>query len=290
MNVKTKRSFGTHDGTFHADEVTASALLIVFNLIDRDKIVRTREPAVLEKCEYVCDVGGIYDPSLKLFDHHQADYQGPLSSAGMILNYLKQEGLLTAKEHAMLHHTMIMGVDAHDNGLDPAIAGVATYSHIIANFQPIRHESSREEQEKAFQEALSFAIGHLDRLVKRYRYIQSCRKIVEEAMKQKGPALYFEHPIPWFESFFEFDGEHHPAQFVIMPSGDHWKLRGIPPHINKRMDVRKPLPQAWAGLLGDDLKQVTGIQGAIFCHKGRFISVWETKEDAFQALDLVLKQ
>jgi uncharacterized UPF0160 family protein len=50
------------------------------------------------------------------------------------------------------------------------------------------------------------------------------------------------------------------------------------------------LPKEWAGLLEDDLKKVTGIHGAIFCHKGRFISVWETKEDALQALTLVNNQ
>nr|NGX27459.1 hypothetical protein [Chlamydiota bacterium] len=37
------RSLGTHDGSFHADEVSACALLLVFDLIDRDKIFRTRD-------------------------------------------------------------------------------------------------------------------------------------------------------------------------------------------------------------------------------------------------------
>jgi uncharacterized UPF0160 family protein len=54
------------------------------------------------------------------------------------------------------------------------------------------------------------------------------------------------------------------------------------------MSVRHPLPLEWAGLLGDELKKASGIDGAIFCHKGRFISVWETKEDALKALQIVL--
>src|SRR5271170_2959520 len=91
---KIPRSFGAHDGTFHADEVTACALLLLFNLIDADKIVRTRELERLEQCEYVCDVGGIYDPAKKLFDHHQVGYQGSLSSAGMILLHLKASHLI----------------------------------------------------------------------------------------------------------------------------------------------------------------------------------------------------
>ena len=99
VNVKKNpRSFGTHDGSFHADEVTACALLILFDLIDEDKIVRTRHREELSACEYVCDVGGIYDPKNKLFDHHQVDYQGPMSSAGMILLHLLDIGKISPKE------------------------------------------------------------------------------------------------------------------------------------------------------------------------------------------------
>jgi uncharacterized UPF0160 family protein len=54
------------------------------------------------------------------------------------------------------------------------------------------------------------------------------------------------------------------------------------------MNVRRPLPEHWAGKLGEDLKKETGIEGAIFCHKGRFTSVWETKQDALRALKHVL--
>jgi uncharacterized UPF0160 family protein len=92
------------------------------------------------------------------------------------------------------------------------------------------------------------------------------------------------------DSFFEMEGTTHPAQFVVMPSGKHWKLRGIPPNSQDRMKVRTPLPQSWAGLLEEELKLLTGIPGAIFCHKGRFISVWETRADAEKALELVLNQ
>jgi uncharacterized UPF0160 family protein len=91
------------------------------------------------------------------------------------------------------------------------------------------------------------------------------------------------------ENFFELGGVEHPAKFIIMPSGNHWKLRGIPPTLKRNMEVRVPLPLEWAGLLDAELKEVTQIPGAIFCHKGRFISVWETQEDACKALESVLK-
>ena len=115
------------------------------------------------------------------------------------------------------------------------------------------------------------------------------REAVKKAMVEGNDSLLFEESLPWLENFFDLGGEIHPAQFVIMPSGGHWKLRGIPPSLAERMKIRKPLPEAWAGLHQADLKKVSGIPGAIFCHKGRFISIWETKEDALKALHIALR-
>ncbi|MCE2982217.1 MAG: MYG1 family protein [Parachlamydia sp.] len=286
---KIYRSCGTHDGTFHADEVTACALLMLFGLIDENKIVRTRDPARLSKCEFVCDVGGVYDPKKKLFDHHQADYQGPLSSAGMILKYLKEVGYLAEKEYDFFNQSLILGIDAHDNGRDPLIPGYCSISHIVSNFTPIHYECTPEEQDQAFRQALKFVYQHLKRLWDRFEYTQSCRATVADCMGKCQECLIFDKNLPWLEIFFELNGENHPALFVIMPSGTHWKLRGIPPNYQDRMKVRLPQPQEWAGLINDDLKRVSGIPGAIFCHKGRFISVWETKDDAMKALEFTLR-
>jgi uncharacterized UPF0160 family protein len=284
------RSVGIHDGTFHADEVTACALLHLFNLIDSDKIRRTRDSKVLSQCEYVCDVGGIYDPDKKLFDHHQAEYKGKMSSAGMILLYLHDTGHLNTQDYNFFNNSLILGVDAHDNGVGPLLPGVCTYSQLISNFTPIKYDSIPETQNQAFMEAFHFAYSHLHRLWERHKYVQSCKETVREVMQQMQECLIFEQSIPWMESFFELDGANHPAKFLIMPSGNHWKLRGIPPTLRQSMQVRIPLPEEWAGHLNTELKEITQIPGAIFCHKERFISVWKTKEDALKALKIVLKK
>lgn len=283
------RTLGTHDGSFHADEVTAAGLLLVFNRIDRNQIVRSRDLDVLEKCEYVCDVGNVYDPSRKRFDHHQVDYTGELSSAGMVLRYLFEQGVIDEKKFDFLNQSLILGVDAHDNGRVTLEPGVCTFSQVISNFVPSVYDAPVEVMRHAFDEAVDFATGHLRRLMERYDYTQQCRVWVEEAMSKVGKALVFDQAMPWMDVFFEMGGERHPAQFVIMPSGTHWKLRGIPPNSRDKMKVRTPLPEKWAGLREEDLKKVTGIPGAIFCHKGRFISVWETKEDALKALKKVME-
>lgn len=286
---KNRRSCGIHDGTFHADEITACALLILFDLIDEDKIIRTRDLHLLGRCEFVCDVGGRYDADEKLFDHHQVDYQGPLSSAGMILQYLRDVDLLKPNGYEFFNQSLVMGVDAHDNGKDPLIPGYSSFSHVISNFTPIRYDCTAEEQDRAFHQALQFTCDHLRRLWERFNYTQSCREIIADCMSKSQKCLVFDRSLPWIETFFELQGADHPALFVIMPSGSHWKLRGIPPTYQDRMKVRLPQPQEWAGLLDEELKRVSGISGAIFCHKGRFISVWETQKDALQALEYTLK-
>lgn len=53
---------------------------------------RTRDPAILDACDIVVDVGAVYDESKKRFDHHQRGFgevfgygfTTKLSSAGLI--------------------------------------------------------------------------------------------------------------------------------------------------------------------------------------------------------------
>ena len=237
----------------------------------------------------MCDVGNVYDPDRKRFDHHQADYLGDLSSAGMVLRYLFDQGIIDEKKFYFLNQSFIAGVDAHDTGRVVLEPGVATFSQVIANFIPPDYESPDDVMREAFDVAVDFVIGYVQRLLARYDYVQACKTVVVDAMASQGRALIFDKPLAWMDVFFEMGGEHHPAEFVIMPSGEHWKLRGIPPNSRDKMKVRVPLPEKWAGLREEDLKKVCGIPGAVFCHKGLFISIWETKEDAIKALHKVTK-
>ncbi len=286
-NLYLKRSCGTHDGSFHADEVTACALLLVHDLIDKKSIVRTRDIKKLNECEYVCDVGGTYCPDEKRFDHHQVEYDGQLSSAGMILRYLYEEGIIDQPLFEYYNNHLVLGVDAHDNGRVTPQIGHCTFSGVIHNFLPIAHSATDAERDEAFFRALDFTVGHIQRLFQRHSYVQSSRSAVLEAMKNEGKVLVFDEPLPWIDAFFEEGGLQHPAEFIVMPAGEHWKLRAIPPSLEERMQVRKPLPQEWAGLMEKQLVEKTGIDGAVFCHKGRFISVWKTKDDVKKALELI---
>lgn len=61
---------GTHDGSHHADDVMAAAILQ--NVYYEDlEIIHTRDPARLAECDLLFDVGNAYEPDRLMFDHHQ---------------------------------------------------------------------------------------------------------------------------------------------------------------------------------------------------------------------------
>ncbi|WP_213318625.1 MYG1 family protein [Chlamydiifrater volucris] len=283
------RSVGVHDGSFHADEVAACALLIIFGLVDEDKIVRTRDPEKLSSCEYVCDVGGVYSPEQKRFDHHQSSYSGAWSSAGMVLDYLRLIGKLVSEEYDFLNNQLIHGIDEQDNGRCFSPEGFCSFSDIIKIYSPQEEADNNEHFEEAFKKALSFTKDLILCLRAKFLYNQKCRQEVSAAMAKGGLYMEFEKPIAWLDNFFALGGEHHPAVFLVFPSSGQWILRGIPPSLDRRMEVRVPLPDAWAGLLGDQLREISGIDGGVFCHKGLFLSVWRDRESCLKALDVTLR-
>ena len=60
----------THDGSFHADETLACAII---SFIHEDcKIIRSRDPLLLETADIIIDVSGLNDE--KHFDHHSNEF------------------------------------------------------------------------------------------------------------------------------------------------------------------------------------------------------------------------
>merc|ERR1719188_1496471 len=88
------KRIGTHNGTFHCDEALACAMLLCLPAWQgKVEIIRTRDTPILDKCDVVADVGGVYDPAKHRYDHHQRDFTGTmtelektikLSSAGLV--------------------------------------------------------------------------------------------------------------------------------------------------------------------------------------------------------------
>jgi hypothetical protein len=73
-------TIGTHSGTFHCDEILAVYLLSKHPEFSSHKLLRTRDQALLDQCDIVVDVGSVFDPSKKRYDHHQKTFHETFSS------------------------------------------------------------------------------------------------------------------------------------------------------------------------------------------------------------------
>ncbi|KKY25719.1 hypothetical protein UCRPC4_g01632 [Phaeomoniella chlamydospora] len=98
-------------------------------------LVRTRDPATLETCHTVVDVGGEYDDAKKRYDHHQRTFDTTfpghatkLSSAGLV--YMHYGKAVIAQHtklpidhpdvellYQKLYDDFVEAVDANDNGI-----------------------------------------------------------------------------------------------------------------------------------------------------------------------------
>lgn len=287
--MKKPRSLCVHSGLFHADELVAAALLVYFDKVDRNRIVRSRTEQAIAASEYVCDVGGVYLPEEKRFDHHQSDFLGDLSSAGMVLHFLKSEESSHAEFCDYLYSTFIYGVDRIDTGLDSPIPGYTDFSSLISTYVPPDHSTCDEEMDACFHEALTFVLGFIERLKRKFEYVKSCRREVWDVMEQSDELLLFDRSLSWQDAFFNW-GKEHPGKLIVMPAaGGKWKLRAIPPTKEDPMNQRLSLPKKWAGLMGEELSKVCGIEGAIFAHKGQFIAIFDSKEGALKAAEMTLR-
>ena len=276
---------GTHSGSFHADDVLAFALIRRF--VDGEAtVVRTRERAVLETCDVVVDVGGEYDPDRLRFDHHQGEYRGPRSSAGMVLDWLEQREDVSSEMATLLRRRMVDYIDAVDTGREAPRVDVPCFARIVETIG--QGLTTPEEQQMGFLQAAEIGVQVLDGFERGLREVRAAREEVRAAMEAAVAAgrstIILERYVPWKPVYFELGGYHHPTDYMLFPSdGDTWKVVAIPPQFG-RFEQKRPLPESWAGLMGEALEAATGEPGAVFCHKNRFVAVFRTREGALSAL------
>jgi len=137
-------NIATHNKIFHADEVTAVALLKLFTT---NEIVVHREDhdtTDLSSYDMIIDIGKKFD-GIKYFDHHQ--YKGGKSSAGLIWDYLGLE------EDYVKISKLIKLVDENDTGIKKAKP--FEYTNMIKCYNS--KNISSEEQDVQFHKAVDFA-------------------------------------------------------------------------------------------------------------------------------------
>lgn len=276
----------THSGPFHADEVFACALLRVF-LGEGLELVRTRDPVIIAQADIAIDVGGEYDPARGRFDHHQKSYPGSLSSAGMVLSWLEQMGKVGLRSAAQLRADWVDHIDAVDTGRRSPVAGVPCISTIVAVLA--EQASSPAEFDARFLDAVAMCEGVLRGFrVHEQRSEEAIAAVVaamEQARATGSRILTLDRYYKWKRPYFEHGGAGHPSDYVLFPDeSGRWQLLGIPPEAGDR-GTKRPLPVEWAGLVDAALSDVVGVPGARFCHKNRFLAVFDSEAAARAAIE-----
>ncbi len=160
----------THSGGFHADELLSSVILtrlFPFATLHRSRDRHWIAPAT---DRIIYDVGGAYDASAQIFDHHQrpgprrSDGQ-PFSSFGLIWAHFGRAYLAQLDVpadvidaiHADFDSKFVQPVDLLDNGaIEPSLAGplsILTLPSLLESLKPVFDDTSPTADDDAFQRA-----------------------------------------------------------------------------------------------------------------------------------------
>ena len=257
----------THSGIFHADEVFAIALLkmTLLGLGEELSIIRTRDKDIIFKAQdesrtFVIDVGGLYQENKLNFDHHQ-DETMPASNY-LILDYLYYRSLLNTNTYEELSNIMIW-ISDWDINYDDIHSKYArdffhfrNISNIISGFN--RMSLGEAKQDEQFLKAIDFAEIFLAN-----EYYIAEQKILGESIYKNGirkdSYIIFDEYCPIWKEKNEFI-------YAIMPNPSGYA-------VFSKNSSKYPLPD-----VSDD-------DNVIFAHKGKFIVIFATLDEAIKYAD-----
>ena len=257
-----------HPGTFHADDVFAVAFATLkYSTVD---VQRTANPTS-DNFDIVADVGREYDGE-KYFDHHQGlnpDEKGIIPSAVTLLCRK-----LFPAEFEELNERFLRGIAAQDNGQADKFA---EYPNVLGSWVHLMNPrwDSTESLDEAFEEAVKLAIpmaqAALDAVQADVRADGEMDKIIHHA---NGKIFEFERYFPWVSRVSALES----PLFVLFPGNrGGWNVQCVPPSPENPFGQRLPLPEDWAN--GTNVPC-----GMTFCHKGRFLAAFDTRENALEAI------
>lgn len=280
----------THNGIFHADDVFSIATLK--KVIPSFKLVRTRDADTIVKADIVVDVGGQYDEDKGRFDHHQRNGAGerkngiPYSSFGLIW---KKYGLQICDNQQDVSDAVDSGlvstIDAIDCGHVEGMAEGISLSQTISMFNPTWEED--DDIDKRFEEAVAFASRILERFIASAVGGVKAKEIVAIAIEkaQDPRVIVLDKFTPWKRTVHALSED---ALFMVYPSQTgQWRIQTVPVEPGS-FENKKSLPEPWGGLSDKELRQVTGIEDAMFCHNGLFIAGAESFESVMEMAKLAI--
>lgn len=290
----------THSGTFHADDVCAYAILA--DLYPEAALERTRDPARIAhdpEGSVVFDVGGVYDPDQRRFDHHQADAPTrpdglAYASFGLVWEHLGREWLSTRQGlpsdlvdavHQGMAAGMVRAVDQVDvQAVPPGVHVPSTLSGLVFAMNPQdgwtgQDRVSEEDRTSAFLDAAGFVRGALQREVRQQAREAVAGLVLEDAIARSDDprVAVLNAPVPWQRSA-AMAADAQDLLVVVAPGTDptEWCISAVPKEADG-FARRRLFPKAWRGLAGQELVDAGGPAGIHFCHKDGYFAATRDK-------------
>jgi uncharacterized UPF0160 family protein len=151
-----QKIIATHNGGFHADDVTAVAVLLL--LYPDAQLIRTRDAELVAAADFAVNVGGIWDPQAGRFDHRQRGFDGRrpsgvmYASSGLVwaahgLQFVQRvcplaREALAARVHQLVDDELVQYLDQMDTGQAQVCPGAFGLSSLVAAFNTTREEES----------------------------------------------------------------------------------------------------------------------------------------------------
>lgn len=286
----------THSGTFHADEVFASAFLELY--LGDISVYRTNNVDFSK----VTDTMLVYDVGRGKFDHHQNDALKrdngiPYCSLGLLWkefgrDFLQKRGYQAVdRMFEMLDKDFIEGIDADDNGVFPKIEApfkVKTTPGIIKIFNPSFQTNQTETEQ--FLKACSLAKMIFEEEI----YYINGKALAEEQvldllddMDENAKYLVLPTFLPYEETILS-EEKANSILFVAYPSNrGGYAIKTVPKSVDDK-SARMDFPKEWAGLEGEELQKVSGIDGLTFCHATRFLVSCRDLDTVYEVFSKIL--
>lgn len=291
----------THNGAFHADDLFATATLSILNN-GNIKIIRTRNPEIIKKGDYVYDVGGENDGEKNKFDHHQKGGGGvrengiPYASFGLVWKKYGEQ-ICGSKDIAdYIEKKIVCSIDASDVGFDivkPLIEDISKYSAssvFLSEFPTWKEDNNNID--KIFKKQVQKIVPLLKREIKIAKDdIDGINELMKYYNNSRDKRIIIaENDFPRYLLQNTLSKLPEPI-YLVYPSSksDAWKVEAIKKS-RETMESRKPFPETWRGFLNGDLKleEIIGISGVIFTHPNGFYAQVRSKEEAIKLAEKAL--
>lgn len=312
----TAKTVVTHNGLFHADEGFGVAFLSLL-LGSEVRVVRTRNPQVIEEAYVALDVGGEYDNAKLRYDHHQRKFTDvhegtsvKLAACGLIWRHFGT--CLITKLHPELDieqvkslwqsvdETICRPVDLQDNGqgtfnVEGAEAQALTITMMVSSFN--QQDIYSPAQDEAFMRVVEILKEYILNFLRAGANKLQLLKEAEETVKAQlgSRVLVLDKFLPYRETVLKANAEGGQFDLVTYPANGQWNIQTVPVDDSTEnfYSQRVSLPQRLWGLTGPDAsKESLGGSALVFCHKTGFLAAVkaDTAEAARKAAEAVIAE